>query len=118
MRSYLDIVPGRDAEGLLQDVHWSLGAIGYFPTYTLGNLYAVQFYNQALKEIPGLNSEIEAGRLTVLKKWLNQKIHRWGRTFTPDQLVRRITGGPLSPEPYLAYLEEKFGALYHLKAPG
>ena len=118
MRSYLDIVPGRDAEGLLQDVHWSLGAIGYFPTYTLGNLYAVQFYNQALKDIPDLNSEIEAGRLTVLKKWLNQKIHRWGRTFTPDQLVRRITGGPLSPEPYLAYLEEKFGALYHLKAPG
>lgn len=118
MRSYLDIVPGRDAEGLLQDVHWSLGAIGYFPTYTLGNLYAVQFYNQALKDIPDLNSEIEAGRLTVLKKWLNQKIHRWGRTFTPDQLVRRITGGPLSPEPYLAYLEEKFGALYQLKAPG
>lgn len=118
MRSYLDIVPGRDTEGVLQDVHWSLGAIGYFPTYMLGNLYAVQFYNQALKEIPGLNSEIEAGRLTVLKKWLNQKIHRWGRTFTPDQLVRRITGGPLSPEPYLAYLEEKFGALYQLKAPG
>ncbi|MGH7231401.1 MAG: carboxypeptidase M32 [Nitrospiraceae bacterium] len=114
MRSYLGIVPTTDAEGVLQDVHWSLGAIGYFPTYTLGNLYAVQFYDQALKEISDLNGEIETGRLSVLKRWLNHKIHRWGRTFPADHLVQRLTGTPLSPEPFLAYLEEKFGALYGL----
>ncbi|MFQ5991568.1 MAG: carboxypeptidase M32, partial [Nitrospiraceae bacterium] len=118
MASYLGVVPDRDADGVLQDVHWSLGAMGYFPTYTLGNLYAVQFYDQARRELPNLDSEIEAGRLTVLKKWLNQKIHRWGRTFTVDQLVRRVTGGSLNPEPFLSYLEDKFGRLYGLKPRG
>ncbi len=114
MRDYLGIRPERDADGVLQDVHWSLGAIGYFPTYTLGNLYAVQFYDQAKLELPNLEAEIEAGRLTVLTKWLNQKIHRWGRTFTVDHLARRVTGQTLSPEPFLAYLERKYGELYRL----
>jgi carboxypeptidase Taq len=114
MRSYLGVTPTTDAEGVLQDVHWSLGAIGYFPTYTLGNLYAVQFYEQARKEINNLDGEIEAGRLTVLTRWLNQKIHRWGRTFTPEQLMLRVTGSSLSPEPFLAYLEKKYGELYQL----
>lgn len=114
MNRFLGIVPEQDADGVLQDVHWSLGAIGYFPTYTLGNLYAVQFYDQARREIANLSSEIEAGRLVVLKGWLNQKIHRWGRTYSADQLVRRVTGRPLSPEPFLAYLEQKFGELYEL----
>lgn len=114
MRSYLGIVPPSDAEGVLQDVHWSLGAIGYFPTYTLGNLYAAQFYAQARKEIPDLDGEIEAGRLSILTRWLNQKIHRWGRTFTAEHLIQRVTGEPLSPEPFLGYLEQKFGRLYQL----
>ncbi len=114
MRHTLGVVPERDADGVLQDVHWSLGAIGYFPTYTLGNLYAVQFYEQAKREIPTLEEEIEAGRLTTLTQWLNHKIHRWGRTFTPDHLLRRVTGQSLSPEPFLRYLEEKFGELYGL----
>ncbi len=114
MRSFLGIVPTTDAEGVLQDVHWSLGAIGYFPTYTLGNLYAVQFFDQARREISDLDGEIEAGRLSVLTRWLNQKIHRWGRTFTADHLVQRVTGRPLSREPFLTYLEGKFGSLYGL----
>jgi carboxypeptidase Taq len=80
----------------------------------LGNLYAVQFYDQARKELPGLNAEIEAGRLITLKKWLNQKIHRWGRTFTADHLIQRVTGNSLNPEPFLAYLERKYGELYGL----
>ncbi|MEW6542618.1 MAG: carboxypeptidase M32 [Nitrospirota bacterium] len=116
MREVLGIVPERDAEGVLQDVHWSFGAIGYFPTYTLGNLYAVQFYEQARHELPDLEAEIAAGRLTVLKKWLNQKVHRWGRTFRPDHLILRVTGRPLSPEPFLAYLERKYSELYGLEA--
>ncbi len=114
MKSYLGIVPERDAEGVLQDVHWSLGGFGYFPTYTLGNLYSVKFYEQARREIPDFDAHIEAGRLVVLKQWLNQKIHRWGRTFTADQLARRVTGEPLHPEPFLAYLETKYGELYDL----
>jgi carboxypeptidase Taq len=114
MKEYLGIVPGRDAEGVLQDVHWSLGAFGYFPTYTLGNLYAVQFFDQARMEIPHLEDEIAAGRLMVLRQWLAQKIHRWGRMFTPDHLVKRVTGRPLSPEPFLTYMEKKYGELYRL----
>ena len=114
MREYLGIAPETDATGVLQDVHWSMGAFGYFPTYTLGNLYASQFYNQACLEIGNLENHIAQGQLTILTKWLNQKIHRWGRMFTVDHLVRRVTGGTLSPEPFLAYLERKYGQLYQL----
>lgn len=114
MRAYLNIVPDRDADGVLQDIHWSMGSFGYFPTYTLGNLYSVQFYNQARMELPGLEEEIEAGRLIVLRQWLQQKIHHWGRMFTADRLVERVTGGPLNPEPWLSYVERKYGELYHL----
>src|SRR5690348_7690909 len=92
VNSYLGIVPPTDADGVLQDVHWSLGAFGYFPTYTLGNLYAAQLYDQVQKEIQNLDAEIAAGRLTVLTKWLNQKIHRWGRMFTAEHLMQRVTG--------------------------
>jgi carboxypeptidase Taq len=99
---------------VLQDVHWSFGAFGYFPTYTLGNLYAAQLYEQVQNEIQNLDAEIQAGRLTVLTKWLNQKIHRWGRMFTAEHLMQRVTGRPLSPEPFLVYLEKKYGELYAL----
>ncbi|TSA05339.1 MAG: carboxypeptidase M32 [Nitrospiraceae bacterium] len=112
MEEYLGIVPSNDAEGVLQDVHWSFGAFGYFPTYTLGNLYSVQFYEQAKLEIPHLEDEIAAGQLMVLQRWLGQKIHRWGRMFTPDHLSRRVTGKSLDPEPFLSYVEKKYGELY------
>lgn len=114
MRRYLNIVPERDADGVLQDIHWSMGSFGYFPTYTLGNLYSVQFYNQAKLEIPTLEQEIEGGRLIILRQWLQQKIHHWGRMFTAEKLVERVTGGPLSPEPWLTYAEKKYGELYRL----
>jgi carboxypeptidase Taq len=114
MQSYLGIMPERDAEGVLQDVHWSMGAFGYFPTYTLGNLYSVQFFEQAKRELPQLHDDLEAGRLLPLRQWLEQKIHRWGRMFTPDHLARRVTGSEVDPEPFLRYLEEKYEALYRL----
>ncbi len=114
MHSYLNIVPERDADGVLQDIHWSMGSFGYFPTYTLGNLYSVQFYNQAKLELPTLEQDIEGGRLTVLRQWLQQKIHHWGRMFTAERLVERVTGGPLSPDPWLTYVERKYGELYRL----
>lgn len=114
MQSYLGIVPQRDADGVLQDVHWSMGAFGYFPTYTLGNLYSVQFFEQADLELPQLEEDIAAGRLIPLRRWLEQKIHRWGRMFTPDHLARRVTGNGVNPEPFLRYLETKYGELYQL----
>ena len=114
MKEYLNIVPTEDADGVLQDVHWSLGAFGYFPTYTLGNLYAAQFYEQARREIPHLEDEIAKGKLLILRRWLEQKIHRWGRTFTPDHLIQRVTGNSLSPDLFLAYVERKYAELYRL----
>ncbi len=114
MKEYLGIVPTSDAEGVLQDVHWSFGAFGYFPTYTLGNLYSVQFYEQAKQEIPQLEDEIAAGQLLGLRRWLEQKIHRWGRMFTPTHLAQRITGSTVSPDPFLNYVEKKYGELYQL----
>ncbi|UVT14923.1 MAG: carboxypeptidase M32 [Nitrospira sp.] len=114
MKEYLGIVPPSEAEGVLQDVHWSFGAFGYFPTYTLGNLYAVQFFDQAKLEMPHLEDEIAAGRLMMLRRWLEQKIHRWGRMFTPEHLAERVTGSTVSPEPFLKYVEQKYGELYQL----
>ncbi len=114
MQEYLGITPAHDGEGVLQDVHWSFGAFGYFPTYTLGNLYSVQFFEQAKLEIPHLDDEIAAGQLMVLRRWLEQKIHRWGRMFTPDHLAQRVTGKSIDPEPFLTYLEKKYGELYKL----
>ncbi len=112
MQDYLGMTPDTDSNGVLQDVHWSFGAFGYFPTYTLGNLYASMFYEQAKQEIANLETEISNGQLLQLKTWLNQSIHRWGRQFTPDDLVRQVTGQSPSPEPFLNYLEEKFSTLY------
>jgi carboxypeptidase Taq len=116
MKAYLGIVPSNDGEGVLQDVHWSMGAFGYFPTYTLGNLYAVQFYDQAKLEIPNIEDEIAAGQLMVLRRWLSQKIHRWGRMFIPDHLAQRVTGVSLSPDPFLRYIERKYTDLYGLRS--
>ena len=114
MQEYLGISPNRDADGVLQDVHWSFGAFGCFPTYTLGNLYASMFYAQAKKDLPDLESEIGNGTMLPLKTWLNQKVHRWGRQYMPEDLLRQVTGQFPTPEPFLAYLEEKYCPLYGL----
>ncbi|MEW6754490.1 MAG: carboxypeptidase M32 [Candidatus Latescibacterota bacterium] len=114
LEEYLGIRPPNDADGVLQDVHWSVGLIGYFPTYTLGNLYAAQFYRQACREIPDLPEQIRQGRLLGLKGWLNERIHRHGRRLTAAQLVQAVTGEPLQAEVFLDYLEAKFGEVYGL----
>ena len=115
MQAYLGIVPPTDREGVLQDVHWSIGAIGYFPTYTLGNLYAAQFFDQAKREMPDLIEHIAAGDLIPLKQWLNDKIHRWGRLYTADELVRRVTGEPLTLAHFMSYVEDKYAEIYQLE---
>ncbi len=112
IQDYLGITPSSDAEGVLQDVHWSFGAFGYFPTYTLGNLYAAMLFRQAHKDLPDLEQAIGQGNLLPLKGWLNEKVHRWGRQYTAADLLTRITGQPLTPEPFIQDLNRKFGTLY------
>lgn len=113
-RSYLGVEPPNDADGVLQDIHWSAGLFGYFPTYSLGNLYAAQFYAQADRDLGGLARQFEAGEFAPLREWLANRIHRHGQRYTAGQLVERITGSPLSHEPLLAHLRGKLAPLYGL----
>jgi carboxypeptidase Taq len=112
MESYLGIRPANDSEGVLQDVHWSHGLIGYFPTYLLGNLYAAQMMEQALRDIPDLEQKIGQGRLTPLREWLRTNVHVLGRTLSAAELIEKISGEKLDPAFFLKYLETKFGNLY------
>jgi carboxypeptidase Taq len=114
MKEYLGIVPPNDAQGVLQDVHWSAGDLGYFPTYTLGNLIAVELFQQALQDCPQIWEEMERGSFDSLLHWLRRKVHVFGRKFEPLELLRRATGKGLSAQPYLEYLREKFGQIYDL----
>lgn len=115
MESYLGIRPPDAARGVLQDIHWSIGLIGYFPTYSLGNLYAAQFFRQAKQELPGLMDRVARGDLLGLKDWLNRKIHARGRRLRADELVQALTGTALQVDCFMEYLEEKYGALYQLR---
>ncbi|AMV30218.1 Thermostable carboxypeptidase 1 [Gemmata sp. SH-PL17] len=102
-----------DARGCLQDIHWSFGGIGYFPTYTLGNLYAAQLMDAVRREFgDGIEEDFRRGDFTRLKGWLNQHVHRHGQRYRAGELCQRATGAPLSPKPFLSYLNEKFSALY------
>jgi carboxypeptidase Taq len=101
-----------DAHGCLQDIHWSGGGIGYFPTYTLGNLYAAQFMARARDDLGDLDEAFRRGEFGSLKTWLNEKIHRPGRRFRASELCRRVTGRPLRPEPLMSYLRQKYAPLY------
>jgi carboxypeptidase Taq len=112
MKEYLGIVPPNDALGCLQDVHWSYGSIGYFATYSLGSMFAVQLWEQALKDIPSLPAQIEKGEFANLLGWLRTHLHTHGRKFTLDELARKITGEPLQSKSYVAYLKKKFGGIY------
>ncbi|MCR4315943.1 MAG: carboxypeptidase M32 [Planctomycetes bacterium] len=101
-----------DAEGCLQDTHWAAGLIGYFPTYTMGNCYAAQFFDQAKKDLPGLKDEFRKGNFTPLREWLREKIHSHGKRYTAHELVQRVTGKPLSDKAMLSHLRETYGSLY------
>jgi carboxypeptidase Taq len=106
------LAPPDDAHGCLQDIHWSMGGLGYFPTYTLGNLYAAQFMEWARRDLPGLDDDFRQGQFLRLKEWLNEKIHRPGMRWRAGELCRQVTGAPLSHEPLLRYLRGKFEPLY------
>jgi carboxypeptidase Taq len=112
MRHYLGIEPPDDARGCLQDIHWSDGAFGYFPTYTLGNLYAAQFMERARDDLGDLEEQFARGEFAPLLAWLREHIHRHGRRYPAAQLVQRITGAPLSPQPLLRFLTQQAREVY------
>ncbi len=112
MHDYLGITPQTDSEGALQDIHWSMGAFGYFPTYTLGNLYAAHFFSAFEKEYPDWEKRVSKGELLFFREWLRERIHQHGRIFSAEQLVKQISGQKLSERPYLAYLTTKYKEIY------
>lgn len=107
MTRYLGLTPPDDARGCLQDIHWSSGSIGYFPTYTLGNLYAAQFFEQASEDIPNLEEHFATGDFASLLAWLRDKIHRHGKRYPAPELCKRVTGQALTVEPLLRHLNRK-----------
>ncbi|MDX1524465.1 MAG: carboxypeptidase M32, partial [Anaerolineae bacterium] len=115
VEEYLGIIPPNDALGVLQDVHWSSGLIGYFPTYALGNTLSLQFYEQTLRDIPDLPEKFARGEFGELLAWFTEKIHRHGRKFTANELIQRITGAEtIEARPYLNYINQKFSDIYRL----
>ncbi len=111
-QEYLGVTVPDDRRGCLQDVHWSMGAFGYFPTYTLGTLYSAQFFDAAKRAIPGLEEGFAKGEFKPLLDWLNREIHTHGRRYRPAELCERVTGSRLSSECYLRYLSGKLRPLY------
>ncbi|MCD6068489.1 MAG: carboxypeptidase [Bacteroidetes bacterium] len=114
-KEYLGIDVPTDTKGVLQDIHWSHGSFGYFPTYSIGSFYAAQFFDQAKKEIPGLVQQIENGDLHSLLNWLRERIHRHGRFYTASELCEKITGEKLNFSHFMNYAREKYSAIYGLK---
>jgi carboxypeptidase Taq len=109
---FFDLKPPTDKLGCLQDIHWSMGGIGYFPTYTLGNLYAAQFMASAKRDLGDLDMDFRNGEFGRLKEWLNEKIHRGGQRYRAGDLCRRVTGKPLSHQYFLTYLHDKYSRYY------
>jgi carboxypeptidase Taq len=112
MADLLGVEVPDDTHGVLQDIHWSQGGIGYFPTYALGNVISLQIWASVREAIPDLDAQMEAGELTELATWLRDNLYSLGRKFTPKETIERLTGSPtIDTEPYLAYLREKLSAL-------
>lgn len=114
MQANLGLTPPDDAQGVLQDVHWSSGDIGYFATYALGNLVAAQLWEKINADLPDLAQQFERGEFGALLEWLRQHVHRFGARYLPKTLIQRATGTSIDPAPYLRYLNEKYGEIYRL----
>jgi carboxypeptidase Taq len=114
MQEYLGVTPPNDAKGVLQDIHWSSGAIGYFSTYALGNLISAQLWEKINQDIPDLAKQVRQGKFEALLAWLREKIHRHGSKFEPQELVQKVTGSKINPAPYVRYLTKKYSEIYNL----
>ena len=114
MEEYLGVVPPNDAKGVLQDVHWSYGDMGYFSTYALGNLISAQLWEKIIADIPDLADQFRTGEFGALLTWLREKIHVHGRKYEPQELVQRVTGSRINSDAYVRYLKQKYGDIYGL----
>jgi carboxypeptidase Taq len=113
-KEYFGLDVPDDAHGVLQDVHWASGLVGYFPTYALGNLIAGQLWRQAHVDLPDLDDQLEAGDLAGLREWLRENVHRYGSKYSSRELLQRVVGGPIEVAPFVAYVKHKLGAVYEL----
>lgn len=113
-RQYLGLKIKDDSFGILQDVHWSHGSFGYFPTYSMGSFYAAQFFEQANQSLPKLQEQIAKGNTSELLAWLRENIHQHGRLYEAEELCKRVTGKGLTIDPFIEYVKEKYGALYNV----
>lgn len=114
-KEYLGIEPGNNREGVLQDVHWSDGSFGYFPSYALGYMYAAQFKHTMIKDLPHFNDLLRKGDIAPIKHWLNQHIHQYGKLKKPLEILEETTGGGLNAQYLIEYLEDKYKDLYQIK---
>jgi len=114
MHAYLGVTVPDNAHGVLQDIHWSSGYIGYFPTYSLGNIISCQIWEKALAAMPDLYGQFERGEFQALREWLRENLHRHGRKFTPTETLQRLVGGPIDVGPYVKYLKTKLTDIYDL----
>jgi len=114
MEEYLGITPPNDAKGVLQDVHWSYGSMGYFSTYALGNLISAQLWEKIAADIPDLPEQFRKGEFGALLAWLREKIHVHGSKFEPQEMVQRVTGSKIDAAPYVRYLKQKYSDIYGL----
>lgn len=113
---HLGLTPPDDKQGVLQDVHWSHGSFGYFPTYSLGSFYAAQFFEKAVEELPALEQEIATGKFEALIAWLRDNVHQHGRRYTSEELCERITGRRLEFGAFMRYAEKKYAGIYQLES--
>lgn len=114
MEEMIGVRPQNDAEGILQDVHWSSGSFGYFPSYALGNIYDGMFLEQITEELGDVDTILAEGRIKEITKWLHDKIHRYGSLYPSKEVIKRVCGKEISAKPILKYFEEKYSRIYHL----
>lgn len=114
-KAYLEVIVPDDRQGVLQDIHWSHGSFGYFPTYSLGSFYAAQFYKTAQQQLPGLKKQIALGNTSGLLDWLRKNIHRHGSLYRSEELCRKVTGHPLDFNYFMEYAREKYGRIYDIR---
>ena len=110
----MGIRPETDSNGVMQDIHWYTGTVGYFQGYTLGNIMSAQFYDAAVKAHPEITEEIDQGKFDTLHNWLRENIYQHGSKYTTNELLERVTGNGLDIGPYMKYLKTKYGELYEL----
>ncbi len=114
MKEYLGVTPTNDTTGVLQDIHWSWGMFGYFPTYTLGNLISIQLWEKLIQDLPDTYDKIMKGDFSEILKWLRMNVHQFGAKYQPQDLIKKITGSQLDPKPYINYLNQKYRDIYGL----